>query len=187
MVVSESSDLIDEINLRKAFGVNSQFNQRKVPGVYDVTAFGLNYRMQELSAAVGFAQMELIQSHLGARRRNAEILKLELHDVADRLEILGSDNIEGRSYYCLIGLLKGGDRESRAKNMIQLKDQGIETSVYYPQPIQKLSAYSERWGFEQSDYEKSQLIADTSIAFPIGPHLNDADISKMVDVIKRVL
>ena len=187
MVVSNSSELISEINLRKAFGVNSQFNQRKVPGVYNVTAFGLNYRMPELSAAVGLAQMTLVQDHLDARRLNAGYLSSELKELDDRLTILGRKLEGGRSHYCLIGLLRDTNREERAAKMIKLREEGLETSVYYPHPIQRLSAFAERWDFNPSDHEISQVIADSSIAFPIGPHLSEADISKMVRIIKRVI
>ena len=62
MIVTNNSSLFDELVLEKAFGVNRTFNQRKIPGQYDVTLLGFNYRMAELPASMGIAQLEKYSS-----------------------------------------------------------------------------------------------------------------------------
>ena len=43
--------------LLKGFGVNKNFNERKIPGNYDVKLVGLNFRMDELRSALGINQL----------------------------------------------------------------------------------------------------------------------------------
>ena len=50
-------------NLR-AFSVDRSFTERNIPGVYDVTGVGLNYRMSEMQAALGCTQLKKIHEIL---------------------------------------------------------------------------------------------------------------------------
>ena len=42
-------------------GVNKAFDQRKYPGIYDVPLLGLNYRLSEISSALGIEQLKKLK------------------------------------------------------------------------------------------------------------------------------
>ena len=44
--------------MKKSINVDKSFNERKVPGIYDVPALGFNYRMNEFQAAIGIQQLK---------------------------------------------------------------------------------------------------------------------------------
>ena len=48
MLCCKNKLLYNKVKLLKGFGVNKNFNERKIPGNYDVKLVGLNFRMDEL-------------------------------------------------------------------------------------------------------------------------------------------
>ena len=53
----------------KAFGVDKRFQERKVPGDYDVKYLGINYRLDELRSAMGICQLKKIKYILNKRKK----------------------------------------------------------------------------------------------------------------------
>ena len=58
MMILNNKALSKKIRLLRAFGVNKNFGQRKLPGIYDCEYLGFNYRMSEIHAAIGIEQLK---------------------------------------------------------------------------------------------------------------------------------
>ena len=65
----------------RAFGVDRHAGERKIPGVYDVTALGFNYRMNEIEAAIGIEQLKRLDGILARRQANFAALHRRLEGV----------------------------------------------------------------------------------------------------------
>ena len=106
MVILKDKSLAEKIRLLKAFGVNRSHGERKIPGEYDVTSLGYNYRMSEIHAAIGIEQMKKIPTFLEQRKKNFECLHEKLCD-HPHLKIfpqpIDSDIVS--SHYCMGVLL----------------------------------------------------------------------------------
>jgi ribokinase len=61
IIISKNKNLIKQLRLKKAFGVNKTFSERKIPGSYDCVTLGFNYRMSELNAAIGIEQVKKLK------------------------------------------------------------------------------------------------------------------------------
>ena len=48
----------DKAKKIKAFGVDKRFQERKVPGDYDVKYLGINYRLDEIRSAMGILSIK---------------------------------------------------------------------------------------------------------------------------------
>ena len=68
IVISNDKKTIDKINMLKAFGVNKSYLKRRIPGEYDASLLGLNYRMNEIQAALGISQLKKLS--LFNKKRN---------------------------------------------------------------------------------------------------------------------
>ena len=53
---------------------------------------------------------------------------------------------------------------------------GLGTSIYYPKPVPLLRYYKDKYGFKDSDFKISNIISQSSICLPIGPHLSIKDM-----------
>jgi len=82
MLITRHRQLHARILRKRAFGVNKTHGERKVPGIYDVTELGYNYRMSEIHAAIGIAQLKKISGFLKARQENFTALLTAIQDIA---------------------------------------------------------------------------------------------------------
>lgn len=181
MLVSQHEHVVSEIANFRAFSVDRTHTERQIPGIYDVTNVGMNYRMSEMQAALGRGQVEKIPAILKARKANFELLKARLGEVAD-VHVLDSDQDRlENSHYCLIALLKGGLAKRRDEIVMKLKGLQIGTSVYYPHPVPRLRYYREKYGYVAGQCPGAEAVSDEAFALPVGPHLDSVDINYLAD------
>lgn len=189
MLVSKDEETVKKIANFRAFSVDRTHGERKVPGVYDVTGVGMNYRMSEMQAALGCTQLDKVPEILARRKKNFERLKKQLLALPD-LHVLDSNNPDVvNSHYCLILVLKGALAGQRTEIIESLKARGVGTSVYYPQPVPRMSYYRNKYGYETGKYKNAEIISDNSIALPVAPHLGVEDMDYiaycMSDILKK--
>jgi dTDP-4-amino-4,6-dideoxygalactose transaminase len=177
MVTTDDDELATALRKRRAFGYNRALGERTRPGIYDVDELGFNYRMNEVEAAVGLAQLQKLDRFQAARAQNHKILKAHLDEIED---ITVFNNQKGKaksSHYCLNAILPRDGSLSRAALVDDLKAQGIGTSVHYPGAVPLFSYYQKKYNTKTGSYPVAEWLAEQTISLPIGPHLghNGAD------------
>jgi dTDP-4-amino-4,6-dideoxygalactose transaminase len=176
MIITRDAQLAASLKLRKAFGVDRSHAERKVPGTYDVVALGFNYRMSEIHCALGIEQVKKLPRFLEQRSNNYFALSKALAAIPGVNQL---DSTAGRflsSYYCLSVLLDESLAARRADIVARLNAAGVGTSVYYPQPVPRMTYYRERYGWRADSFPNAARISDCSIALPVGPHLTPEDM-----------
>lgn len=184
MVVTRDEGIANRVRSQRAFSVDRHAGERAIPGVYDVTGLGFNYRMSEIQAALGIEQLKRMDGFLKARRDNHNALAQGLADI-DEIELFASDNSVSRcSYYCLSVRLKGAYARKRFEIIQGLKRRGIGTSVYYPRPVPHMTYYRNKYGYTERDFPVAARISYQSVALPVGPHLTIDDMEYIVACLK---
>ncbi len=135
MILTRHEHVATKITRQKAFGVDRHMGERSVPGVYDVTMLGFNYRINEMEAVLGLEQLKRIPNFLQKRRQNYEILSNSLREIAELEQLQSSHGDYQSSYYCLSVLLNEHLTPKRFEIVNALKQRGVGTSVYYPQAV----------------------------------------------------
>jgi dTDP-4-amino-4,6-dideoxygalactose transaminase len=161
--------------------------ERTVPGVYDVTMLGFNYRMNEIQAALGIEQLKRMHGFLKKREENYLALGRALRDLEEVGLFRSSHEEYQSSYYCLSVLLKGRLENKRYEVVNSLKAQGIGTSVYYPKPVPHMTYYRNKYRYTEDSFPIAARISSTSIALPVGPHLGVEDMNYMVECLKNAI
>jgi perosamine synthetase len=180
MLVSRHRGVAQAVAARRAFGVDRS-------GGYDVPILGLNYRMNEISAAIGRAQLVRMPEILSRRAANFAALRDGLRAIGG-ISVLDSDDPRrASSHYCLVAVLEGADVARRNAVLARLKEQGVGTSVYYPQPVPRLSYYRRRYGYEAARFPQAERISDSSFALPTGWHVSAGDVGLIVSAVRRAL
>lgn len=187
MLITTDKALAEKIELVRAFGVDRHHGVRKVPGFYDVVALGFNYRMSEIHAAIGIEQMKRLPGFLAQRKKNYEALSAALKGVSKADTLQSSRGEFESSYYCHLILLPDALKPQRPAIMEQLKARGVGTSIYYPQPVARMTYYRQKYGYRDGQYPNAERIADAGIALPVGPHLNEDDMAYIGAQVKEVL
>lgn len=187
MIILKDEELAGRLRHLKAFGVNRTHGERKIPGMYDAVALGFNYRMSELHAAIGVEQMKKLPTFLQQRRKNHERLEAGLKGVPG-VTVLPQpvDERFCSSHYCLGMMLDEGFADKRPALMEALGEKGVGTSIYYPQPVPRMTYYREKYGYEENRYVNAAAISDRIVALPVGPHLGLAEMDHITESIKQV-
>ena len=75
----------------------------------------------------------------------------------------------------------------RPEIISNLREKGIGSSVYYPQPVPRMKYYRNKYGYNESQYPIASQISDGIIAFPVGPHLNIKDMEIIASELKKYM
>ena len=187
MFVTRHPTLAQAVGKLRAFGVDRVHTERSVPGMYDVLTLGLNYRMSEMQAALGRTQLRRIQENLDRRRTNFQVLKRALAAISG-LRILDVTDQGGvSSHYCLSLVLEGERMAQRKEIVARLNAAGVGTSVYYPQPVPRMTYYRDKYGYDETQFKQAACISDCSVALPVGPHVDGKAMEYMANKIKNIL
>ncbi|NUB11305.1 aminotransferase class I/II-fold pyridoxal phosphate-dependent enzyme [Azospirillum brasilense] len=189
MIICRDPQLAAQLQRKKAFGVDRTVGERTVPGMYDVTMLGFNYRMNEIEAAIGIEQVGRLPDMLERRRANSAVLRDGLRGVAG-IGLLEDGPAGGESsHYCLSAILDDSLAARRLSIIKHLNAAGIGTSIYYPRPVPLMSYYRGKYGFNEGDFPQAERISNNSIALPVGPHLDEEDMAyianAMADAVKE--
>ncbi len=186
MLITKNKEIAERIERIRAFGVDRHHaGERKVPGVYDVTQLGFNYRMSEIHAAIGIEQLKKIDGFLEKRKNNFERLMKGLKEIDEVLLLESTNGDFISSYYCASAILKDTIAEKRFEIVNSLKNNGVGTSVYYPKAVPLMKYYKDKYAYKENDFPVAESISNRSISLPVGPHLNEEDMDYIVDKFKE--
>ncbi|MGA2790216.1 MAG: DegT/DnrJ/EryC1/StrS family aminotransferase [Candidatus Bathyarchaeia archaeon] len=176
MVTTNDDDYSERLRMIRSHG-----EQRP----YWPVMVGNNYRMTELLAAVGTAQLKKLPSFLEKRRKNAEFL-------GEKLGVLGKvvppKEPEGRksAWYLYTLRLHGANAGKRNKIIEKLRSRNIEAAVYYESPLHLLPLYRERTTSRRPLPETEKACRQV-FSVPVHPRLTEAELNYIFDTMKRVL
>lgn len=187
MLVCKKEKDFKKVKLLKGFGVDKNFNERKIPGNYDVKSLGLNYRLDEIRCALGISQLKKLDNFIKLRKQNYSFLKKMLSDV-ENISIL---DLESRvnfksSYYCFSIILNNKIKKHRFKIIKEIKSKGIGTSIHYPRPVSDYTYYKNKYGLKSKMFPNASIMSYRSINLPVGPHLKKKDLYYIVKTIKKI-
>lgn len=184
MVITRDGALAARLAHLRAFGVDRHMGERKVPGDYDVTSLGFNYRMNEIEAALGIEQVRRLDDILDRRRRNFDRLELLLRGLEGIALLDQAPAGDLGSWYCLSIVLDDHLAGRRLEIIERLNGRGVGTSIYYPKAVPFMRYYRDKYGFADGCFPNAERISRNSIALPVGAHLGEEDmdyIGKSVD------
>lgn len=187
MVTTDDEDLADQIRKRRAFGYNRALGERARPGQYDVDALGFNYRMSEVEAAVGLAQLAKLDAFQAARARNAAILRDALGQIPD-LTVFAAEKGDARSSnYCLNIVLPRDGAIDRDRVQDVLNHKGVGTSIHYPSAVPLFTFYKEKYGYYAGHYPVAEWLAAQTISLPVGPHVSESEMAAVGEAVRTAV
>mgnify|MGYP006091259347 FL=1 len=186
MIITNNKSFAKKLRLLRAFGVNKTFSERK-KGIYNCDYLGLNYRMSEIHASIGYIQMKKLNNFLKQRKKNFSLLEKKIRHNKNIRIIKSNKNSLVSSNYCLTAILKNKILKKRDEIMKKINQLGVGTSIYYPHPVPRMNYYKKKYGYQALKYRNAEIISDNSIAFSVAPHLKKDDISTISKIINNVL
>lgn len=172
MVTSCNSELIQRMRYLRSHGMTTlTLDRHKGRAItYDVAEPGLNYRMDEIRAAIGLVQLDKLPA--GNARRKALTDRYRHNLAGTNISIpfsrLPSDYVS--AYHILPVLLPAGC--NRTAVIESLKAKGIQSSIHYP-PFWNFTAYTGQ--FSPDDAPVAAEICDRELTLPLFPTMTDEE------------
>ncbi|MEA2572066.1 MAG: perosamine synthetase [Acidobacteriota bacterium] len=141
---------------------------------------GFNYRLDELSAALGLAQFNRLDELLARREAVANRYSKLLADV-DGVTPLAAPRAGMRLSWFLYPVRLAPDLD-RDEMIAALEKQGIMSRPYF-WPIHLQPFYRERFGFQPGDFPHSEAAGHSLLSLPMFPGLTPEEIGYIVSVV----
>ena len=146
--------------------------------------FGYNYRLDELSAAVGIAQLEKLDLLLSLRAEVAARYAQLLAGV-DGVEVLLADDTDHRRSW-FVYPVRLGAHVDRENVIARLAERGVATSRYLPS-IHLQPYMRERFGYREGMLPVSEEASRRMLALPFFPELARDDQEYVVEELRAAL
>jgi perosamine synthetase len=139
---------------------------------------GFNFRMTDLCAAIGLAQLDRLEDFTAKRRANAAYLNSTIESVITPKVKEGYGHVW---HQYTIRVDKGRDRDAAVK---QLNEAGIGTGVFYPVPAHQQDYMREIVGDVQLPV--AEQLAKEVISLPVHPQLSQDDLTKIAAEVNKL-
>jgi perosamine synthetase len=165
--------------------IDSERNQGRAPdmGWLDHDRLGFNYRLDELSCALGVAQLERVDELLAGRARVASLYTEAFADIEGVEPPCPDRGGDRRSWFVyVVQLPRGVDRDEVVRS---LRARGVDSKPYLP-AIHLLSFYRERFAHREGEFPVCEDVARRSLALPFYPELTDGQVERVVEALREV-
>ncbi|MBQ9361178.1 MAG: DegT/DnrJ/EryC1/StrS family aminotransferase [Lachnospiraceae bacterium] len=161
---------------------DSDYGEPWYMGNYDF--LGYNYRMSDIQAAVGLAQLDKLKELLNERKKCAKTY-IELLRRNDILRLPNVDGDEGHTFQSFVVLLPEGEHELRNRMMRTMKENAIQTRQG-TQAVHRLGYYRSKYDIKSEDYPVAAYCEDCTITLPLYPNMTIDEQKYIADIIRNI-
>jgi len=150
--------------------------------IYLHSEVGYNYRMTNVQAAIGLAQLERIDELVEMRRRNAYLYNKFLKDI-EGLRLPLEKEWAKNVYWMYSILVEPEFGMSRDKLMNELRKKGIETRPFFI-PMHKQPVFQKMRLFKDEVYPVAEELSEKGLHLPSSPGLSEQEIRYIANAIR---
>lgn len=147
-------------------------------------ALGFNYRMTNIQAAIGVAQMKSLPAVLERKRQIAHAYEERLQGV-EGLQ-LPTEAAFCTNIYWVYGVVVGGGRPRRHMVVERLAAEGIETRPFF-YPLHRQPVFREMGIVGERQLRVSEYLGEGGFYLPSGPGLTETQIDIVCDALRNAL
>ena len=168
MITTDDDKLADDLRLLRGHGMRRR---------YEYEMLGFNFRLSDLHAAIGLAQIGRLSELTEIRQSNAALLSSQLRGVG--VPCVAPDRTHVWHQYT-IRLGSEADRDAMAG---RLHDAGIGTAVYYPHPVHEFEHVRSVAG--TLEMPESERAARQVLSIPVHPGVSEEELTRIVTEINQ--
>lgn len=169
-MVTTNDDLVAEKSrLIRSHGMKQRYYHDRV---------GYNFRMMDIQAAIGLAQMERLEANTAKRRANAAYLNSHIETVITPKVQEGCEHVW---HQYTIRVNGGRNRDEVIK---QLNEAGIDVGIYYPVPVHKQKSIQGVIGDVQIPV--TEKMCTEVLSLPVHPLLSEEDLATIAAEVNKL-
>jgi len=178
-IVTDSREMYERLKLLRSHGRLETQDYFSSSEIMDYITLGYNFRMSNITAALGIAQLRKADRIIEMRRKNVEYLTTQLKDI-------GGITIPKtlKDYYNVYQMFTIRISATIRDDLIKyLADKGVMTKVYFP-PIHSTDFYKNKLGYI-NNLPVTEELSSKVLTLPMHPTLTGEEMDYMSDEIKN--
>ena len=182
-IIAHSRSLRETIRRARSHGMTSSTRQRldsRSPD-YDVTMLGFNYRMDELRAAVGLAQLKRLPEWNDIRRRLSLQYRRLIARLCPSVTVPFADPWPSAHHLMPVLLPTAISRQAIIDG---LRQRGVQTTVHYP-PVHRLTFYKDLC--PDSHLPRTEEFSRRELTLPLHPRMTPETVELVVNSLAAAL
>lgn len=180
-IVTDSQELFEKLKLLRSHGRAENGDYFKTGEYMDYVTLGYNFRMSDMTAALGVSQLKKVDKLISIRKDYADYLKKILSGIDGIIIPDFPENIFHVYQEFYIRVKDGKERRDALKKY--LAEQGIGTRISFP-PIHKTNFYKDKLGYSDI-LENTENISSCALTLPLYPSLTKEEMDFMAIEIKN--
>jgi dTDP-4-amino-4,6-dideoxygalactose transaminase len=166
MITTDDAALAGRVRLLREHGMKVRYH-------HDIV--GYNFRMTDLAAAIGLAQLPKLPAFNDRRRAIAARYDAELRGV-----ITPAVRPRVRHVYHQYTIRVHG-RDAFAE---RLKERGVGSAIYYPIPVHRQKPFL-ALGYGEQRYPVTDRLTDQVLSIPVHPSLSDGEVETVIGAVNQ--
>jgi len=166
MVTTDDGELAERIRLLREHGMKVRYH-------HDIV--GYNFRMTDLAAAIGLAQLPKLPGYNERRRAIAARYDAELQGVITPAVRPGVTHVYHQY------TIRVRERDTFAE---RLKERGVGSAIYYPIPVHRQKPFV-ALGYGNQAYPVTDRLTEQVLSIPVHPSLTDGEVATVIGAVNE--
>jgi perosamine synthetase len=181
-IVTDSKEIYEKLKVIRSHGRLETSDYFSSTEYMDYVTLGYNFRMSNITAALGIAQLKKTDNIIEMRRENAEYLTTKLNHEVKEI-ITPSSPKDYFHVYQMFTVRVKEPKEKRENLKKYLTDNGIMSKVYF-EPVHLASFYKKVLKYD-CDLQVTEKVSKDVLTLPMYPTLTKEEMKYIVEEIKR--
>jgi dTDP-4-amino-4,6-dideoxygalactose transaminase len=166
MITTDDAELAERARLLRQHGMRERYRPE---------ILGYNFRMTDIGASIGLAQLDKLPAANGRRRAIADRYDRELSGVVLPQR---RPNAEHAFHQYTLRVAQ------RDRFLARLADLGVGANVYYPVPVHRQTPFLDIAG--QPLLPTTEILTEQILSIPVYPNLTDEEVGTIIEAVNRV-
>jgi perosamine synthetase len=167
MITTSDDGLAERLRLLREHGMKVRYHH---------DTLGYNFRMTDIHASIGLAQLSKLPANNERRRANAARYDAELEGVITPAVRPGVTHVYHQY------TIRVARRDEFAE---RLRARGVGTGIYYPIPVHHQKPFQAR-GYGDQHFPVSERLSEQVLSIPVHPSLTDDEVSTVIEAVNAV-
>jgi dTDP-4-amino-4,6-dideoxygalactose transaminase len=166
MLTTHDGELADRVRLLREHGMRVRYHHELI---------GYNFRMTDIAAAIGLAQLPKLPAANDRRRAIAARYDTELRGVVTPVVRPGVTHVFHQY------TIRVAERDAFAE---RLRERGVGSAIYYPIPVHRQKPFL-ALGYGHEAYPVTERLTEQVLSIPVHPSLSDDEVATVIGAVNE--
>jgi dTDP-4-amino-4,6-dideoxygalactose transaminase len=164
MVTLGDAEVAERVRLLREHGMKVRYHHDSI---------GYNFRMTDIHASIGLAQMTKLPAYNARRQAIAARYDAELRGVITPTVAPGATHVYHQY------TIRVAQRDAFVE---QLRERGVGTGIYYPIPVHRQKPFI-AMGYGDQTFPVTDLLTEQVVSIPVHPSLTDDEVAAVIEAV----